>query len=112
MNVKRIIVDEMPEDGCCECRFSKVYTSRFGNDKVRCVVTNKSVSDFAFGYTKQPRPSWCPLVVEEVCEWEILIRRGYDYRTSCKKVKFNIDKDEYKYCPSCGRRIVYKESEE
>lgn len=119
MNVKRIIVDEVPEDGCCECCFSKVFTSKFGNDKVRCVATNKSVSDFAFGYTKQPRPNWCPLVVDECCEW-VKIKRNYPdsnepylvYQTGCE-----YEFDDWKvmvdwvFCPNCGKRIKYVEVE-
>jgi hypothetical protein len=123
MNVKRIIVDELPEDGCCECRFSKVYTSRFGNDKVRCAVTNKSVSDFAFGYIKQPRPSWCPMVIEETCEWIGSIKcigRVDEYKQykspheppHYHNVIGNLDdRKRYIYCHVCGKRIKYVEVE-
>ncbi|MDD5294084.1 MAG: hypothetical protein PHW40_07260 [Candidatus Izemoplasmatales bacterium] len=113
MNVKRIVVDEVPEDGCSECCFSKVFTSKFGNDKVRCVATNKSVSDFAFGYTKQPRPEWCPLEVEEVCEFKAEPPNEFGYvhsKTGCGYTYTDVC-HEFIFCPNCGKRIKY-ESEE
>ena len=121
MSTKRIVVDELPEDGCCECRFSKVFTSKFGNDKVRCVATNKPVSDFAFGYTKQPRPDWCPLEVEEVCEWNGEYG-GYDEhgdiiffskKTGCSDVHIQkVSVPNNNFCSNCGKRIKYVESDE
>ena len=111
MNVKKIVVDELPEDGCSECCFSKVFTSKFGNDKVRCVATNKSVSDFAFGYTKQPRPSWCPLVVDECCEWGILDAENGMYGINCEYMGMIHIDFHYTFCPMCGKPIKYVEVE-
>lgn len=53
---------------------------------------------------------------EQVCEWVEPTNNPYGdlYIPLCNEDKiFEIESiNEYHYCPNCGRRIVYKESEE
>lgn len=112
MNIKRIVVDELPKS-CISCQF----VEHFEMLQSTCSITHH------IAY-RHKRPEWCPLELEEVCEW---VHKKFDEYwdeytpiTCCKtgeeKEKFEtiriVGMDmEYKFCPSCGRRIVYKESE-
>jgi predicted RNA-binding Zn-ribbon protein involved in translation (DUF1610 family) len=90
MNVKRIVVDELPES-CWECGISQVGIQ----GKWYCPILNAS-------YLSNVRPDACPLVVEEVCEW---VHKFYDtYKSDCKESI--VSQSSYIYCPNCGKRIV------
>ena len=117
MKIKQIIVDVLPEDGCSGCCFSKSIISKYGNDKIICTVNNRSVSYFAFAYSEQTHPTWCPLEVKEECVWSgnhggedengdaIFITK----KTSCSDVHIQtVNIPDYKYCPNCGKRIRYE----
>jgi hypothetical protein len=53
-------------------------------------------------------PDWCPLEVEEVCEW---VLEEYEMCISPHNNGNWCDKDEYQFCPTCGKRIKYVEVE-
>jgi hypothetical protein len=52
MEVLRVIVDELPEPGCNDCKF---FCQRFWE----CVAFDKWVDDI------DTRPDWCPLTTED-----------------------------------------------
>jgi len=55
-----------------------------------------------------------PLELEEVCEWVLYYHYDsamWDIAPSCCVGEFSMNKPNYEICPSCGKRIVYKESE-
>ena len=65
MKVKRIIVDELPER-CDDCPML-MWKHKSVNENKVCAVTQKLV--LYDDKMKKGRPDWCPLEVEEVCEW-------------------------------------------
>ena len=124
MNVIKIVVDELPE--CCgKCKFVKdnYYYSLSLNPT--CTV---SKGDYVID-NPDTRPPWCPLVVEECCEWKLVVTKypyesvtEWDEDMVCQSCRFIVPCtvledhlggiEECKYCPSCGKRIKYVESEE
>jgi hypothetical protein len=66
------------------------------------------------------RPSWCPLEVEQECEWHGEYG-GYDEhgdmiffarKTGCSDSHIQkVSVVDYTYCPNCGRKIKYVEVE-
>ena len=114
MNVKRIIVDELPEI-CNFCQFEDIL------DYVGChfcYAKRKSISREK-NYNLS-RPSWCPLVIDECCEWHGEYG-GYDEhgdmiffarKTGCSDSHIQkVSVVDYTYCPNCGRKIKYVEVE-
>ena len=107
MNVIKIVVDETK--GCCsECELS-FYSKE--KQLFICFATKNQIHD------SQDVPSWCPLVVEDVCEWHETEVNEHGWRfwmTGCK-IKYDssvqITKGEFNFCPSCGKRIKYVEVE-
>ena len=114
MNVIKIVVDEIPEYGCDDCTIKRPSVSRGGYDIIICSASCKDVTEHTENAT---RPSWCPLVVEDVCEWHETEVNEHGWRfwmTGCK-IKYDssvqITKGEFNFCPSCGKRIKYVEVE-
>ena len=101
MNVVKIVVDELPER-CRMCKFQSVRPVKNGL-RMYCSLKDKMVCNL------RVRPSWCPLEVEEVCEW---VLEEYEMCISPHNNGNWCDKDEYQFCPTCGKRIKYVESEE
>ncbi len=110
MKLKKVVVDELPES-CRECVFRG-----FGFSYHKCMILNLELYD---GRWTEERPSWCPLVLEEMCKWES-IGRIYDWDdgwvttyelTQHPSVLFDIKDKDYKYiyCPNCGKEIKYVE---
>lgn len=129
MNVKRIVVDELP-NMCIDCKLS--FYSR-DNGVYICFATKNKIAN------SQVIPEWCPLELEEVCEWKFWWTEEYsgdpedtpdsilNLITVCEwdyPELTGVALDEsgdvaefmmrvgYDYCPNCGKRIVYKESDE
>jgi hypothetical protein len=99
MNVKRIVVDELPEV-CWNCKLY-VWIDAFSF----CGGMKKAVPPDEVNYE---RPDWCPLVVEECCEW---VLEEYEMCISPHNNGNWCDKDEYQFCPTCGKHIKYVEVE-
>lgn len=100
MDVKQIIVDELPEN-CIECEFSQGIIPEnlfciIANEKIKCNPCNK-------------RPSWCPLEVEQVCEWTE-DKEGC-FMTIHETGGVAPENHEFTFCPDCGKRIKYIEEE-
>jgi hypothetical protein len=78
-----------------------------------CKPMERTIDDKSF------KPSWCPLVIDECCEYkiEIDIHRfsGPNHylisRTCSGKFDELVDHwfGSYKHCPNCGKRIKYVE---
>ena len=100
MEIKRIIVDELPES-CYNCRFPEAFHYA---TEWKCTITGKYMGD-----CDKRRHKDCPLDVEKECVWVLNV----DYTTSCGEW---IDSDiqnmhdcTFGFCPNCGKRIRYKE---
>ena len=96
MNVKKIVVDELP-NMCIDCKLS--FYSR-DNEVYICFATKNRIAN------SQVIPEACPLEVEEVCEW---VWEEYEMCISPHNNGNWCDKDEYQFCPTCGKRIKYVE---
>jgi hypothetical protein len=113
MNVIKIVLKagEKLSSVCKNCCF--VVPSAMFDDAGFCKPCNMCFID---DITKD-RPLWCPLVVEEVCEWVLektdrgyaafYIPKDHEQHQDC----FTQNADTFKYCPSCGKRIKYVEVE-
>ena len=108
MNIKRIIVGELPH-GCWNC-FSRVYNT----GEQWCFFKQKRLPTDSYDMLKElnRREDWCPLVVEEVCEWVFRVFDGKDMYNSPESCGYHATYPEFTFCPSCGKRIKYVESEE
>ena len=109
MNVVKIVVDELPEN-CNQCRFVKQMSMYNVILQPYCTVVENELTIDGNG----SRPSWCPLQLDEVCEWVLDYRIDYamwDIAPSCCVGEFSINKPNYETCPSCGKRINYVEVE-
>ena len=114
MNVVKIVVDEIPES-CRDCKYWKHTTDYY---HLHCSAIDR---DLDRNYM-EIMPSWCPLQLEEVCEW----KKDNDSKTRI----YNIDNYKYvsphdfdfvysrqlnnsnkQFCPNCGNRIKYVEVE-
>lgn len=117
MEIEKIVLkagSELPSS-CRECLLSRLAPRKGGLFDVRCSATQK--------YTKTKQiPSWCPLQVEDECRWKGELVCGannttyYDYIPP-KDCSNSIAipewlQKEYHFCPVCGKRIRYVESEE
>ena len=120
MDIKRIVVDELPE--CCSsCQFH-IVLDYVGRDW--CTAAKKTILE-KITY-KLISPSWCPLQVEEECRWKVetegsiydsITDRDEDYRClNCNYIVSTADfedvlggKHHVKFCPNCGKRIRYEE---
>ena len=109
MEVKRIVVDELPSQ-CLRCKYFRIaYTTL--PDMDFCNVMNKYM-DSEDIYT---RPSWCPLQVEDECVWvrektdrgyaAFYIPKDHEQHIDC----YTQDAGSYDYCPTCGKTIKYVE---
>ena len=109
MNVKRIVVDELPST-CRMCKFQSVRPVKNGL-RMYCSLKDKMVHNL------RVRPDWCPLQLEEVCEWtvgkanfgEMVIIVGHP-ACGWKDIS-DMFLSQYTFCPSCGKRINYVEVE-
>ena len=103
MEVIKIVLKagcELPES-CRECFLSRLALKKGGIFDVKCSLTQK--------YTKTKQiPSWCPLQLEEVCEWEEDDEKQFYHFTDCGSY---IDGIGYIYCAHCGKRVKYVEVE-
>lgn len=125
MNVKRIIVDE--KDGCVACPFC-VRVNDYMRDYYECKVTGRKIFDctgmkyreYIEKFEEIGTPDWCPLVVDECCEWVgVVIEKSehsktVEYKNPHMNIKSQIDyfnPNEFKYCFTCGKRIKYVEVE-
>jgi len=86
MNVKRIVVGEIVGN-CFECDFCVLLGGNYICDIKHAVL---------FHDLKTGKPSWCPLEVENECVWGT---HTFD----------ELADGDWKYCPSCGKRIRYEE---
>jgi hypothetical protein len=89
MKVKRIVVDGMPTQ-CSECLFCETNGKPSSLDGW-CWALKTEVTPFHI-----PRPTACPLEVENECVWGT-----YTFD--------ELADGDWKYCPSCGKRIRYEE---
>ena len=103
MNVKKIVLkagEELPEV-CWECDACQGISP----DYLYCLVKHIDVD------AHSTRPDWCPLVVDECCEWVSPTNNPYRdlYIPLCNEDKtFEIESiNDFHYCPSCGKRIKY-----
>lgn len=112
MKVKQIIVDKLQEN-CKECIFH--YKDSFSH--MWCKPLQYKISGLS---PNGGVPSWCPLVVEDVCEWKLTYcgksEEACDYgedlylgEYKCTDGWYQGHKPDYTFCPNCGKRIVYKE---
>jgi len=106
MNVIKIVVDELPST-CRMCKFQSVRPVKNGL-RMYCSLKDKMVHNL------RVRPEWCPLQVEEVCEW-VANKYTASYHTPHETMGLRIivetDREDYQFCPNCGKRIVYREKE-
>ena len=91
MEIKRIIVYEIPG-------------GRGVNKVLADVVIIFTVGNTISQATKRN----CVVEVEEVCEW---VWEEYEMCISPHNNGNWCDKDEYQFCPTCGKRIKYVEVE-
>ena len=111
MEIKWIIVDVLP-DNCSHCKFSGISI----RNNWYCEIMHSRIIG-----EKPIRPLWCPLEVKKECVWSgnyggedengdaVFITK----KTSCSDVHIQtVNIPDYKYCPNCGKRIRYTESEE
>jgi hypothetical protein len=110
MEIKRIIVDELP-DCCLDCDY--IGSMLFSN-KDYCESAHKEImSDIEI-----ERSPLCPLDVEKECIW-LGEYYGYDEngdmifvskKTGCSDVHIQAVKvPDNTFCPNCGKRIRYEE---
>ena len=107
MEVKRIVVDELPE--CCRKCDLMLYS--MSQEKYYCYVNKKIIYPTL-------RPSWCPLQVEDECVWTGEYS-GWDEngdtiffakKTGCSDSHVQkVTVPNNVYCPNCGKRIKYVE---
>ena len=107
--VKKVIVSHLPEN-CYVCPLSE---SGAWSGIRRCNVLRKSITN---PYKRLPS---CPLIEEQACKWELGERDGgrgslwyASYHAGCGEPTYYIyddDKDEWKFCPNCGKRIIFKD---
>lgn len=103
MEIKKIVVDKLPEKGCYVCRFNSTLNYCSPEEPMEFYLICTIKSSQIMTNEKYYRPSWCPLVVEEVCEW---VHKFYDtYKSDCKESI--VSESSYIYCPNCGKRIMY-----
>jgi hypothetical protein len=113
MNVKRIVVDELPVR-CDECPIL-MWRHKSVNENKVCAVMQKQV--LYNDKMKVDRPSWCPLEIGEVCVWVGNINKEYPIITFSNNEHQNLiklhgfDPRKFTHCPSCGKRIKYVEVE-
>jgi predicted RNA-binding Zn-ribbon protein involved in translation (DUF1610 family) len=106
MNVKRIVVDESEElpENCGECDVCQGISPKY----LYCLGKHIDVD------AHSTRPDWCPLVVDECCEW-VANKYTASYHTPHETMGLRIivetDREDYQFCPNCGKRIVYREKE-
>jgi hypothetical protein len=120
MNVKRIVVDRIPHS-CSNCQYVRYHQYNISGEVFPYACGANRISKQIEGGVELYRPEWCPLEVEDVCEW-VGEYRGYDghgdlifvsKKTGCSD--YHIQKVEVPnntYCPNCGKRIKYVESDE
>ena len=108
MNVIKIVVDEIPEYGCDDCTIKRPSVSRGGYDIIICSASCKDVTEHTENAT---RPSWCPLVVEDVCEWVLHDFDGRKMYNSPENCGYHATHPEFIFCPNCGKPIKYVEVE-
>ena len=112
MDIKRIVVDELPSQ-CLRCKYFRIaYTTL--PDMDFCNVMNKYMDSEDI----HTRPSWCPLQVEDECVWvrektergyaAFYIPKDHEQHIDC----YTQDAGTYDYCPTCGKTIKYVESEQ
>jgi len=106
MSITKIVIDDKLPTSCYICQLS---CDKYDIGRLRCIPMNKAVDNYI-----ETCPSWCPLVVEDVCEWKLIKSDDEDYRwrvfKNCKpdgKMLANGLSD--RFCPICGKRIEYKE---
>ena len=109
MEIKRIIVDELPES-CYNCRFPEAFHYA---TEWKCTITGKYMGD-----CDKRRHKDCPLDVEKECIW-LGEYYGYDEngdmifvskKTGCSDVHIQAVKvPDNTFCPNCGKRIRYEE---
>ena len=106
MNVKKIVVDELPNG--YKNKKSVVEIEMYLN----YVDGNTTITEYYHEFTDDP------LVVEDECVWEVgtanfggmVIVVGHP-ACGWKDIS-DMLLSQYIFCPNCGKRIVYKESEE
>ena len=109
MEIKQIIVDELPEN-CTYCLLLEIIEG-CRHDSYCCMAIEKNNwIDYS-----ETRPTWCPLVVEKVCEWKFIKCKDEDYkfriiRNCLPEFKLWVNKlQRDPFCPNCGRKIRYEE---
>lgn len=132
MNVLKIVVDKIPDTGCKGCFYHWNLPMPFKHyvSSHTCTVLSKSIDEDDI----KNRPSWCPLVVEETCEWKEVTEwtskidsegfwhiatkcdwvypEDYDVNISeliLDNVSQFVKQMRFTFCPNCGKRIEYKE---
>ena len=109
MDIKRIVVDEIPE--CCRKCDLMLYS--MSQEKYYCYVNKKTIYPSL-------RPSWCPLQVEDECVWKLTYcgksEEACDYgeglylgEYKCTDGWYQGYKPDYTFCPNCGKHIKYVE---
>jgi len=99
MEIKKIVVDELPES-CKDCLFSN--KDSFGY--IWCKPVQNRVSKTLIGL-----PSWCPLQVEDECVWILSNFDGRKMYNSPESSGYHTAYLEFIFCPVCGKRIRYEE---
>ena len=108
MNVIKIVVDELPEM-CEHCSYGA--TNKQGDNI--CVSDHNNIRPI--DYFDDNRPDWCPLVVEECCEWK-REKESYGEKPSPFWVSphskyfytaLRVDNKPPIFCRECGKRIKY-----
>lgn len=109
MDIKRIVVSEIPEGYKNKKSIVEVetYASYINENK-------KYVTEYFHGFIDDP------LVIEETCVW-VGKYPPYDYPDTTGDMLFMVTKTscsdghsdtvsvvDYKFCPNCGRRIAYE----
>ena len=108
MNIKKIVVDKVPES-CIMCPFA---ATDFEDEPVCAAIPLEEF--LPIDLNSSTRPSWCPLETEGVCEWVLnyhIDNAVWDIAPSCCVGEFSMNKPNYEICPNCGKRIKYVEVE-
>lgn len=118
MNIKRIIVDELPES-CFfgNCIFPNYVETQI-SDWWECTITGNRIEGVKI---KRERPSWCPLEPEQdqVCEWKGKPDEHFEYKSPHEPLHYLTDFPNAvnggvydtkisTYYHVCGKRIKYE----
>jgi len=106
MEVKLIVMDELSDIyRDCEFMVIRTYSGVYWCSRKKQSILNLYSSILS-------RPSWCPIVVEDECVWNICHSDKGQAFIGCLNntiIGFGYIGVGFIYCPNCGKRIRYEE---